>query len=168
MKLHFLKILALTGLFAFTSFSPAHKFYVSVTDIELNTKSQSLQIVSRVFTDDLENVLRQRYNDDIRLGKGFESGDLNKIIPHYLLQKMKISLDGKSRDLKFIGMEYDNDMIVFYVEVENVQSFQNIKIMNALLTDLFEDQKNLVHVGYKNKTRSLILAKGKEEDVLKF
>lgn len=168
MKLQFLKILLLSGLFVFTSFSPIHKFYVSVTEIELNPKSQSLQIISRVFTDDLENVLRQRYNDDIRLGNGFEAGDVNKIIPHYILQKMKISLDGRSRDLKFIGMEYDNDMTVFYVEVENVQGFQNIKIMNALLTDLFEDQKNLVHVDNKKKTKSLILAKGKEEDTLNF
>ena len=156
------------GFFALTSFTPVHKFYVSVTEIELNPKTQSLQIISRVFTDDLENVLRQRYNDDLRLGKGSEANNVNKVITNYILQKLKISLDGKSYDLKFIGKEYDNDMTVFYIEVENVKSFQNIKIMNGLLTDLFEDQKNLVHVEYKEKTKSLILAKGKEEDNLKF
>lgn len=164
----YLRVLLVVGIFAFSSFSPVHKFYVSVTEIELNSKSQSLQIISRVFTDDLENVLRQRYDDNIRLGEGFESGDVNNLISKYLQQKVRITLDGKSRDIKFIGREYDNDMTVFYIEVEEVTSFQNIKIMNALLTDLFEDQKNLVHVAYKNKTKSLILAKGKEEDLLKF
>lgn len=168
MKTKYFKILLLLSFFAFTSFTPLHKFYVSVTEIELNPKSQSLQIISRVFTDDLENVLRQRYDDNLRLGEGYESGEVNKVIPVYLKQKMKISLDGRSRELKYIGREYDNDMTVFYIEVENVKSFKDIKIMNALLTDLFEDQKNLVHVEYKNKTKSLILAKGKEEDIIKF
>lgn len=167
-KLHYPQILILLAFFALSSFSNVHKFYVSVTEIELNPKSQSLQIISRVFTDDLENVLRQRYDDNIRLGKGYEAGDVQRVIPKYLHQKLKISIDGRSQDLKYIGMEYDNDMTVFYIEAENVKSFQNIKIMNALLTDLFEDQKNLVHVEYKDKTKSLILAKGKEEDILKF
>lgn len=167
-QFNILIILAVFAFFAFSSFSPVHKFYVSVTEIELNPQSQSLQIISRVFTDDLENVLRQRFDDNIRLGKGYEAGKVNKVIPKYLDQKMRISLDGKSQDLKFIGMEYDNDMTVFYIEIENVRSFQNIKIMNALLTDLFDDQKNLVHVENKDKIKSLILARGKEEDVIKF
>src|SRR5690606_19104994 len=129
-QMQYFRVLLVVGFFAFCSFSPVHKFYVSVTEIELNTKSQSLQIISRVFTDDLENVLRQRYNDNIRLGEGFDSGDVNNVIPKYLQQKVRITIDGRSRDLKFIGMEYDNDMTVFYIEVEDVKSIQNIKIMN--------------------------------------
>lgn len=162
------KLLALILFFVFTSFTPVHKFYVSVTEIEHNQKAQSLQIISRVFTDDLESVLRQRYDDKIRLGKGSETLDIQEIFSRYINQKMKINLDHKSRDLKYIGREYENDMIVFYIEVENVKNFQNIKVMNSLLMDLLEDQKNLVHVEAKGKIKSLILSRGKEEDLLKF
>ncbi|HSP41218.1 MAG TPA: DUF6702 family protein [Gillisia sp.] len=162
------KLLGLITFFIFISFSPPHKFYVSVTEIEHNQKSQSLQIISRVFIDDLENVLRKRYNDKIRLGRDYETPGVQEVFSKYLEHKMKIELDQKSGDVKYIGREYENDMIVFYLEVENVNDFQNIKVMNTILMDLFEDQKNLVHVEIKGKTKSLILARGKEEDILKF
>lgn len=162
------KFLGLILFFIFTSFSPFHKFYVSVTEIEHNQKSQSLQIISRVFTDDLEKVLRQRYDNKIRLGKDNETPGVQKIYAKYLTQKMTISLDHKSRELNYVGREYDNDMVIFYIEVENVKDFQSIKVLNTILMDLFEEQKNLVHVENNGSTKSLILARGKEEDIIKF
>lgn len=154
--------------FLFASFSPVHKFYVSVTEIEHNPKAESLQIISRVFTDDLENVLRKRYDDKIRLGEDVETPGVEQLFARYLDQKLGVNLDGKKHELQYIGREYDNDMVVFYIEVKNVKDFRDIKVMNTVLMDLLEDQKNLVHVEFKGKTKSLILARGKEEDILKF
>ena len=168
MKMKHYKLLGLITFFIFTSFSPAHKFYVSVTEIEHSQKSQSLQIVSRVFIDDLEDVLRERYDDKIRLGKDNETPGVQDIFEKYLDQKMKISLDNKSREINYVGREYDNDMVMFYIEIENVKGFHNIKVLNTMLMDLFDEQKNLVHVENKGNTKSLILARGKEEEILKF
>ena len=62
--MHYLKksfLILLLPLFAFTA---AHKFYVSVTNVTYSEKNEALQITSRVFIDDLEEVLKERY--DIR------------------------------------------------------------------------------------------------------
>ena len=150
------------------SFSVAHKFYVSVTEIEYNEKAESLQIISRVFIDDMEDLLQTRYDSKIRLGNSNETTEASTSIKKYLKQKIEIQIDGKTMEVDYIGKEYEDDMLLLYLEVSNVSSFKKIEIKNAILTDMFSEQKNLVHVNYKGSTKSLILNKAKQEDVLNF
>lgn len=165
MKKIFFILLLLPALFSFTEL---HKFYVSVTEIEYNREAESLQIISRVFTDDFENLLKKRYDKDIRLGSDVETPDAASCFEKYLTQKMKIKVDGKPVKLNYLGKEYENDMILLYIEVVDVPSFQKIEVKNTVLMDLFQEQKNLIHVEHKGKTRSLVLTDGREEDVLNF
>ena len=44
-----------------------HKYYVSVTKVEYVKEQQSVQIISQIFIDDFENLLRQRYDESITL-----------------------------------------------------------------------------------------------------
>ncbi|MEH6407301.1 MAG: DUF6702 family protein, partial [Leeuwenhoekiella sp.] len=39
-----------------------HKYYFSVTQVDYDKSSQSLQIISRIFYDDLQAALQQRYD----------------------------------------------------------------------------------------------------------
>ncbi|QED36263.1 hypothetical protein FK178_00295 [Antarcticibacterium arcticum] len=162
------KILFLLIIFSLSSFSAVHKFYVSVTEIEHNGKNKSLQIISRVFTDDLESVLKTRFDPEIRLGKKVETPGVDAYIEKYLGQRFTVEVDGKPLEIKFLGKEYENDMTLFYLEIPEVKEFSKITVKNTILLDMFEEQKNLIHVQYKGKTKSLILAEGKERDVLNF
>ena len=45
------------------SFAAAHKFYLSVTDIEYSEKDKSLQIITKVFIDDMEDALKEGHID---------------------------------------------------------------------------------------------------------
>lgn len=150
------------------SFAALHKFYVSVTEIEYNEKAKSLQIISRVFTDDLENLLKKRYDQNARLGANIETAGVSSHFEKYLEQKIEIKVDGKPVKLNYLGKEYENDMILLYIEVVDVPAFNKIEVRNTVLMDLFREQKNLVHVEHKGKTRSLVLADGREEDALNF
>lgn len=162
------KILFLLIIFSLSSFSAYHKFYVSVTEIEHNEKNSSLQVISRVFTDDLEKVLKERFDPDLRLGKKVETQGVEAYLKKYLEQRFTVEVDGKPLKITFLGKEYENDMTLFYIEIPEVKGFSNIKVENTMLLDMFEEQKNLIHVQYKGKTKSLILAEGKESDVLNF
>lgn len=162
------KLLFLLLMVSLSSFRSSHKFYVSVTEIELNEKEQSIQIISRVFTDDLEDLLQKRYDKNIRLLSTGDQGEVEKEIKDYLDQKFHIEIDGKSYEAKYLGKEYENDMTLMYLEVPDIKSVKSVKVKNAVLTDLFEEQKNLVHVELKGKTKSLILTGEKNEDILFF
>ena len=165
MKFRFLFFLLI---FPLLSFSDYHKFYVSVTEIEHNEKNQTLQVISRVFTDDFENVLKSRFDPTMRLGKKVETPGVDTHIEKYLSQRFAVEVDGKPLKMKFLGKEYENDMILFYIEIPNVKEMKRIQVKNTLLLDMFDEQKNLIHVEYKGKTKSLILAEGREADVLNF
>lgn len=161
-------VLFLLLFFSLSSFNTDHKFYLSVTEIQYNEKAQSLQIISRVFIDDLEKLLQSRYDQSIHLTKKGDGEKVSDLIKKYLGQKMKVELDGKPYKLNYIGKEYENDMLLLYLEVPDVPEFKKIGIQNAVLTDMFSEQKNLVHVEYNGEIKSLILTKDKDEDMLIF
>jgi len=162
------KIALLLLFIGFSSFKTNHKFYVSVTEIEYNEKAHSLQIISRIFIDDFEKLLQTRYDQSIHLSENGDNEKVTDYIKKYLGQKMEVQLDGKPYKLNYIGKEYENDMLLFYLEIPDVPEFKRIGIKNSVLIDMFSEQKNLVHVEYKGETKSLILSNSKDEDLLIF
>lgn len=162
-------VILLACFFALTSFkSNFHKYYLSVTDVEYKAEKQELQIISRVFTNDFEDVLRKRYSNDIRLAKGEEEGDVKQAITRYLHQKLHLNVNGQDLEIHYLGKEYDADQVVMYIEVENVEPFKTISVTNLLLTDMYDDQKNVVNVNVGGETKSLLLSKGEPDGTLEF
>jgi len=161
--------LILASFFLLSAFkSGAHEFYLSVTEIEYNNKEQSLQIITRVFIDDFQNVLNERYDADIQLSQEKEKGAVTENISKYLTQKLRLNANGEDLQLNYLGKEYDADQLVLYIEVENIASFNQIEVTNEILTDLFDDQKNVVHVKVNGKTKSLLLMRQQETEKLTF
>ncbi|PKD18222.1 hypothetical protein APR41_03470 [Salegentibacter salinarum] len=161
--------LILASFFLLSAFkSGAHEFYLSVTEIEYNNEEQSLQIITRVFIDDFQKVLNERYDADIQLSEEAEEGAVTEYISKYLNQKLRLKTNGEELQLNYLGKEYDADQLVLYIEVENVASFNQIEVTNEILTDLFDDQKNVVHVKVNNKTKSLLLMRQQETEKLTF
>ncbi|MGB7786379.1 MAG: DUF6702 family protein [Salinimicrobium sp.] len=165
MKKTFLLFLALLPLM---SFSALHKFYVSETDVEYNEEAKSLQIISHVFIDDMEKLLKERYSDKLFLLKKGEHPQADGFIEKYLNDKLKISVEGKEREIKYLGKEYDNDKLVMYLEVENVEAFSNISVENTVLADLFPQQKNVIKVQNKGEIKSLLLGRSQPQGSLNF
>lgn len=139
-----------------------------MTEIEYNEEVQSLQIISRVFTDDLEALLQERYQPSIKLLSSGDEGEVRENLKKYLGQKFRVQVNGESYEVHYLGKEYQDDMTLLYLEVPNVSSIQSVKIKNAVLTDLFPEQRNLVHVEFRGTTKSLILTGERDEEELIF
>jgi len=61
--------------------------------------------------------------------------------------------------LKYLGKKYEDDMIYLYIEIENIDELSSITIENLILTDLFEEQKNMIHFKSGGFEKSFILEK---------
>ena len=146
----------------------AHKFYVSVTQVEYNKGQQSLQIITRVFIDDIEEVLRQRYDAKIQLEPNAESPNVDEYLEKYFDQKITFIINGEEKPFVFLGKEYEDDLILLYLEIENINSLETFEISNQVLMDLFEEQQNIIHVKNENIRKSLILEKRRDTGMLKF
>lgn len=151
-------------LLAFT----AHKFYVSVTNINYSEKDDALQITSRIFIDDLENVLQERYDIEGKLNSDKESELAEMYLEKYLRSKFVLAINGENRPFDIIGRKYDDDVCIFYLEITDVDlpTVNTIQIENELLTDLYDEQQNVVHFKIKGKKKSFVLIKSDTKGML--
>ncbi len=161
----FLIIIFIIPLFAFTS---VHKYYISVTQVNFVKEKESVQIISRLFIDDFENVLKSKYDEKIVLAEKDEPKIIDTYINRYLQDKIKLSINNKEVTFYFIGKEYEGDIIRCYLEVENVKSIESFSITNSVLFDLHNDQQNIVKTNINSKNKSVILTYDNPNALLKF
>lgn len=159
-----LLLLLLLPLFAFT----AHKFYVSVTMVEYSEKDQALQVTSRIFIDDLDKLLSERYGIKAALATKRESPQADHYIDKYLRSKIIFRVNGKPVPFKFLGKQYKDDLVICYIEVQDIQleKVETLEIQNDLLTDLFEEQQNIVHFKLKGQKKSFVLIRENNKGML--
>ncbi len=160
-------LILLLPLFAFVA---VHKYYVSVTNVNYSEKEKTLQITSRVFIDDFDKLLKERYDITANLATKEENTTAETFIKKYLKAKFHITINDKEVVVNYIGREYDNDIIILYLEVENVdlEKIKSVEIENNILTDMFSEQKNIVHFKFKEKKKSFVLIKESNKGMLKF
>lgn len=145
-----------------------HKFYVSTTKVEYKEDTKSLQIITKLFIDDIEDVLQERYSPSIRLATKKETKASEDFLKKYVLQKFIVTIDGKDIPLTYIGREYEVDVVKIYLEANKVSNFETIEIENKLLFEISPDQQNIVHVKLRDTKKSLILDKDNPNGMLNF
>ncbi|NVN19191.1 hypothetical protein GUA46_12650 [Muricauda sp. HICW] len=150
------------------SFSSAHKYYVSVTNIAYSKDDSAFQITSRVFIDDLDKLLKERYDIEAKLATPKESKLADEYIEKYFRTKFAIELDGKPVQYNFLGKRYDNDMVICYLEIPKVKlsETKSMTIQNEVLMDLFDDQQNIVHVKWNGNKKSFMLIRQNNKGML--
>jgi len=156
-------------LLPFFAFSVAHKFYVSVTNVGDSEKDNAIQITSRIFIDDLEAVLKERYDHDTKLIAGEESDIVNEYIEKYLRTKFVVEIDNEQKEYQLLGKKYDNDLVIFYLEIAEIDlvELQAITIQNEVLTDLYDEQQNILHFKINDKKKSFVLVRDNTRGMLK-
>jgi hypothetical protein len=140
----------------FSSFS-MHKFYVSVTQIDENVKKGRIEISSRIFIDDLEKALDKKYNKKLFLATSKELPEAKQLIQNYLADKMRVTINGKVQKLVFLGSEYEDDVLICYLKVDNSQKIATFEFFNAILTEIYSEQQNLVHTNINHNKKSFLL-----------
>lgn len=158
-------VFVLIPLFAFTG---AHEYYVSITQIEYVKEKKTVQIISRIFIDDLEKLIRERYDPDVTLASDDEPAKVDFYIEKYLGEKIKIKINNIDIDATFIGKEYEADIVYCYLEIENIESINSFEITNQVLFDLYSEQQNIVRLKINDKNKSFILIKENDKGLLNF
>lgn len=151
-----------------TSSNTKHEYYVSVTNIEHAKEQESVQIISQVFIDDFERLIRERYDETITLAEDDESELVDEYMKRYLEDKLKISINGKAYKFNFIGKEYKEDITYCYLEIENIKDIKSIKVVNRILFDILPEQQNIVRLKLNDRNKSFLLIPENDECMLNF
>jgi hypothetical protein len=133
-----------------------HPMHISVTHVDFNADTGSFEITHKIFIDDFESALKLYNNKDFKLGTEKEIPDADKYIQEYMAQQFGVKVNGKTVLGEYLGREMDLEAIWIYHEIKNVSEAEAIEIKNAILLDLYDDQKNILHIKYKNQKQSFL------------
>ena len=141
-------------LFGFTGASH-HPIFVSVTEIDYNVNDKTLEVVCKIFTNDFENTLRKGYpKQKIDLLAAAQKKQMEKTVADYLSKHLKISVDGKSKSMEFLGFEQQEESIASYLQIGGVERFKNITVKNDILYEYKAEQISLIHITVMGKRKS--------------
>ncbi len=133
-----------------------HPIFVSVTEIEHNTKDKTLEISCKLFTDDFEKTLRKHYTSKIDLLDEKQKAAMGTIVNDYIQKHLTIKVDGRNTPLQFIGFEQQEEGIMSFFQASNIAAVKKISVFNNLLYDYSEQQMGIIHVivnGNRKSTR---------------
>lgn len=145
-----------------------HPFYVSVTELHENTKEKILEVTCRIFTDDFEKELRNRFNTHVDLLNDADKTNMGKLINSYIKEHLKISIDGKPCALEYVGFEKDEEAVDCYFQVNNVAVQKTVSVRNNILYDYKPEEINIVHVTVKGIRKSTQLVNPEEKAIFEF
>lgn len=146
------------GFLLILSSASFHPIFVSVVEIEHNTKENSLEISCKLFTDDFEKALRNTYHTKVDLINPADKALMDKFVNDYVQKHLKISIEGKQITLNFVGYEQVEEGIYSYYEAKGINTMKKVTVMNNLLYEYKPQQIGLIHIienGNRKSTKLL-------------
>ncbi len=141
-----------------------HPIYISV--IEINSKDNNLEIVFKIFRDDLEDGIKNNLGKNVSIDTQSKLELNNKIIQEYLNTVTSIKVNDYKKELFFSGFLLENERIKINAKISNNSSIDIIEIYNEILIDVFSNQKNVIFFNIYNQLNNDVLDKSKKRTVL--
>lgn len=145
-----------------------HKFYVSMCQIRHKPADHSVELTMKIFTDDLEKALLEFAGKPVHLDNKDLTKEIDGLLKRYLNDHLSISMDDQKVTLQYLGMELDYDVTWCYLEGTAPEAFHKFEIRNDLLTEIFEDQVNIVNIVASGKKKGLLLNREQVSGVVNF
>lgn len=148
-----------------------HAFHISKTDMTFQPAQKSVQMTMHIFIDDLEKGLEQQGQSKLFVGTEREEKNVNNLILNYLQKNFSVQVNGKKVAYEWVGKEAtkDKQALWIYLEIKNIRDVRNISVENKVLTEVFDDQKNIVQVNIPSKKQGyFLLNKSKPMDSATF
>ncbi|MCX7743844.1 MAG: hypothetical protein N2167_04680 [Flavobacteriales bacterium] len=134
-----------------------HPYYVSITEIRIDTREQTLQVSCRMFMDDLEEAISKLYDLKVDILTSIRFQSLNDVFFQYIRQHLSIQIGGVFQQPQMLGYEIEEEAVWCYLELKNMKETGPIKIINTILYDFIPSQTNIIHCYYNGVRKSLKL-----------
>ena len=146
-----------------------HPVHVSVNEINYSVKDKAIQITSRIFADDLEAAIRlERKDPALNLLEPKNGHTTDELLAEYLSAHFRMKLEGKSCKTRLLGHEVDEMAVVCYIEIAGVKKIKTLDVFNDVITELYGDQSNIIHVTYQGPVKSVRLTAEEREKQFTF
>ena len=145
-----------------------HPFYVSVTEINHNARTQAVEVSCRIFYDDLERTLEKQYHTRVDIVKPADKSKMNQLLNDYIKKHLIIKADGKVLALSYVGYEIQEDAAWTYFEVKGISKAKKIEVHDDLLFTEHPEQINMLHVTVGGQRKSTKLSNPESDAAFEF
>ena len=147
-----------------TANADIHPLRLSLCEVEYSSKKQLLTINLKLFLTDVnEAIVFDPYSKELAFCQPNESPKANQLLMDYVNRFFYVKANANLVNLKVkrkkLSGEGDNTALWIYFEIKQLTPPKSLEIKNAVFTDLFFDQNNIVYVHYNGKSKSLMLNK---------
>jgi hypothetical protein len=147
----FFKSLFFISVVCVAHLSHAHRFYASFTQIDMQSEKGVIEITHRIFTHDIEDLLRRYEGGNQEL----EVAIVEKFLQDYVMQAFAIyDEEGEKIPLTWIAIEITLNDIFVYQEAPMKTGQKSLQIADRILMDIFEDQSNTVNLKLDGRVKS--------------
>lgn len=153
-------------LLALSSFllSWKHEYHVSISQLDYNTESSTIQLSIQMHDEDVELLLDQNLDEATNLEEDKDREEVEEFLINYLNTSFKLIRDGTALELKYVGNELEHDHFWIYLETKQFSKMPSLEVENTLFLELFDDQSNMVHYSKDNQmVESTVLNKQKRK-----
>lgn len=135
-------------------FNMFHPLYVSFTKVDYNVKTQTIQISSRIFFEDLNNAVNQESKTKFDITKSSDKKN-QALVTNYLKKHLKVTINGQTLLASYLGYEIQGDVAWYYQEIKHISKVQKVSVFNNMLYQLHADQINLVELNINEESKTL-------------
>lgn len=147
----------------------AHKFYISIADMEYDSTRNSINVSLTMTAHDFEKVLQRKFGENTQLENVTDSSEAGLYIQQYINVNYQLINDGEQLKMKYLGKEVNNrDELIIYFYFPNIINPTTIKIINKLLFSVSDQQQNIVHYKYLGRMKSVTLIPSKYAERITF
>lgn len=142
----------------------AHPLRLSLCEIEYNSNKKSLTVNLKLFLTDVNEAIGfDPYSKELAFCTPNESPKANQLLLDYLNQFFYVKVNGKRINLKIkqkqLSGKGDNTALSVFFEYPLSPPLKSVEIKNAVFTDLFFDQNNIVYIHVDGIDKSIMLNK---------
>ena len=135
----------------------AHKFYASLAQVE-HTPDSRLEVSLRFFPDDLEAALRKSTGRTIAVE---DTKEFAAAFEPWLNAAFSVQAGPRTSAFKYVGLQARVEIAWVYVEAPWTEPLERSSMRNALMVDLFPEQKNTVNFVEGKKRSSVVFTADK-------
>ena len=134
-----------------------HPIHLSITNVDYNQSKKKFEISFKMFTDDFQQIIFQKYAVKINLKNINDDKKSCEYINKYINEHFSLIINTQNiflEDMKFKNSEIKDDNLWLYYEIKYNKQATNVEIRNSLMLDLYRDQKNLLIFTYKKTQKA--------------
>jgi hypothetical protein len=144
-----------------------HRFYTAIFQINFVPQKKMIQITTRIFMDDFNDALKNKFHKNTYLGTEKESEEDIHLMKKYISEKFKLTVNGKFQPMNYLSNEKEDNVLICYFKITDVSKINSLLLENSILTEIHPEQQNIIQFNNNGTKSSLLFSEENTKGILK-